>query len=114
MRPYWKPEQPPPCTNTRRPLPALFSSVSSSLILEAAVSDTLIMATLYQQPVDILHRRHMPFVPIAPISRAKFVESAEARWGGVAAARPDLAPAAALQRELLGPVVDAPLALERG
>src|SRR3954467_14004406 len=46
IRPYWKPEQPPPCTNTRSPLPALFSSVSSSLIFEAAVSDTLIMSAL--------------------------------------------------------------------
>src|SRR5205814_6887328 len=43
ISPYWKPEQPPPCTNTRRPLPALFSSTSSSLILDAAVSETLIM-----------------------------------------------------------------------
>src|SRR6185295_3761957 len=43
IRPYWKPEHPPPCTNTRRPLPALFSSVRSSLILAAAVSDTLII-----------------------------------------------------------------------
>jgi hypothetical protein len=40
---YWKPEQPPPCTNTRRPLPALPSSTSSSLIFDAAVGDTLII-----------------------------------------------------------------------
>ena len=33
IRPYWKPEQPPPCTNTRRPALALFSSVSSSVDL---------------------------------------------------------------------------------
>src|SRR6185503_15694036 len=26
INPYWNPEQPPPWTNTRRPLPALFSS----------------------------------------------------------------------------------------
>src|SRR5882672_12545712 len=50
IRPYWKPEQPPPCTNTRRPLPALFSSDSSSLIFDAAVSETLIMTSLYQEP----------------------------------------------------------------
>src|SRR5262245_9169320 len=47
ISPYWNPEQPPPCTNTRRPLPALFSSVRSSLIFAAAVSETLIMPTLY-------------------------------------------------------------------
>src|SRR4051794_26511862 len=50
IRPYWNPEQPPPCTKTRRPLLALFSSASSSLIFEAAVSETLIMASLYQDP----------------------------------------------------------------
>src|SRR4029077_19634948 len=48
IRPYWNPEQPPPCTKTRRPLLALFSSASSSLIFEAAVSETLIMSSLYQ------------------------------------------------------------------
>src|SRR5258707_15737674 len=50
MRPYWNPEQPPPCTNTRSPLLALFSSASSSLIFDAAVSETLIMGSLYQDP----------------------------------------------------------------
>jgi hypothetical protein len=43
MRPYWKPEQPPPWTNTRRPALGLFSSLSSSLILVAAVDVTLII-----------------------------------------------------------------------
>src|SRR5207253_9654779 len=43
MRPYWNPEQPPPCTKTRRPAPALFSSVSRSLIFVAADGVTLIM-----------------------------------------------------------------------
>src|SRR5258708_31755906 len=57
IRPYWKPEQPPPWTNTRRPLLVLFSSVSSSLIFCAAVSETLIMRPLYQEPVDILQIR---------------------------------------------------------
>src|SRR5438034_5307459 len=57
IRPYWNPEQPPPWTNTRRPLLALFSSASSSLIFCAAVSETLIMRTLYQEPVGILHSR---------------------------------------------------------
>jgi hypothetical protein len=36
IRPYWNPEQPPPWTNTRRPASTLFSSVSSSVIFEAA------------------------------------------------------------------------------
>src|SRR2546428_6481676 len=64
IRPYWNPEQPPPCTNTRRPLPALFSSVKSSEIFEAAVSDTLIIAIFLpevthhysKKRVAILHR----------------------------------------------------------
>src|SRR5688572_1638883 len=43
MSPYWKPEQPPPWTNTRRPASSLFSSVRSSEILVAAVGVTLIM-----------------------------------------------------------------------
>ena len=41
IRPYWKPEQPPPWTNTRRPDSCLFSSASSSAIFDAAVGDTL-------------------------------------------------------------------------
>src|SRR3954469_12655805 len=48
IRPYWNPEQPPPCTNTRSPLLVLFSSASNSLIFDAAVSETLIMGSLYQ------------------------------------------------------------------
>jgi FdhE protein len=56
----------------------------------------------------------MPHVPIPAISRAKLTESAEARWRAVAEARPDLAPALALQRELLGSVVEAAAALEDG
>ena len=44
IRPYWKPEQPPPCTNTRRPALALPSSESNSLIFSAATEVTLIMA----------------------------------------------------------------------
>src|SRR5688572_22382596 len=50
MRPYWNPEQPPPCTNTRSPLPAFPSSTSSSLIFDAAVGDTLIIWKLYAPP----------------------------------------------------------------
>src|SRR6266550_9055461 len=57
IRPYWKPEQPPPCTNTRRPLPPLFSSTSNSLIFDAAVSETLIMVR--HSPLGIL-----PIIPV--------------------------------------------------
>src|SRR6186713_2527693 len=73
MRPYWKPEQPPPCTNTRRPALVLFSSDSSSLILVAAVGVTLIISTVllcsnpgplhaeFQGPFLIIHwRRGLP------------------------------------------------------
>jgi FdhE protein len=56
----------------------------------------------------------MSYVAIPAISRAKITESAEARWRGVAEARPDLAPAIALQRELLGRVIDAAAVLEGG
>ena len=56
----------------------------------------------------------MPYVPIAAISRAKSSESAEARWRAVGEARPDLGPALALQRELLGRVAEAAAALEHG
>src|ERR1041385_4392030 len=56
IRPYWKPEQPPPCTNTRRPLPALFSSASNSLIFDAADSETLIMGTPLRGRESECHR----------------------------------------------------------
>src|ERR1700733_15231448 len=46
--PYWNPEQPPPCTNTRKPLPAFCSSANSSLTFAAAVSEMLIMTVVYQ------------------------------------------------------------------
>src|SRR5258706_11815826 len=98
IRPYWKPEQPPPCTNTRRPLLALFSSASSSLIFMAAVSETLIMETLYQEPIGILHSRLMPYVPIPTVSRAKLTESAVKRWQAIGEAPPHPSPARALHR----------------
>src|SRR3954471_12313418 len=50
IRPYWKPEQPPPWTNTRRPASSLFSSVRSSVIFSAAVGVTLIMEQVYPAP----------------------------------------------------------------
>src|SRR5688572_2904075 len=43
IRPYWNPEQPPPCTNTRSPAPRRPSSTSNSAIFDAAVGVTLIM-----------------------------------------------------------------------
>src|SRR3954462_647541 len=59
IRPYWKPEQPPPCTKTRRPACVLFSSDSNSLIFEAAVGVTLIMWTVLL--LSIIHwRRGLP------------------------------------------------------
>src|SRR5947199_401383 len=56
----------------------------------------------------------MPYVPVRAFSRAKLTESAEARWRAVAVARPDLAPALTLQRELLGRVMDAAAVLDGG
>src|SRR6187402_2519835 len=38
VKPYWKPEQPPPCTNTRSLRSGLPSSSTSSLTLLAALS----------------------------------------------------------------------------
>ena len=38
VKPYWKPEQPPPCTNTRSLRSGLPSSSTSSLTLFAALS----------------------------------------------------------------------------
>ncbi len=38
VNPYWKPEQPPPCTNTRSFSSGLPSSSTSSLTLAAALS----------------------------------------------------------------------------
>jgi hypothetical protein len=56
----------------------------------------------------------MPYRPVPAVSGAKFAESAETRWQQIAAARPDLEPALALQRELLAQVVEAAAILEGG
>src|ERR1700694_728046 len=56
----------------------------------------------------------MPYVPIPTSSRAKLAESAEKRWQAIGETRPDLAPALALQRQLLGRVMDAAAVLEGG
>jgi FdhE protein len=56
----------------------------------------------------------MPYVQIPTISREKVLISAEARWRRIGEARPDLAPALALQRDLLGRVLDAAAVLDGG
>src|SRR5258705_9858804 len=56
ISPYWNPEQPPPCTNTRSPLPTLPSSVSNSLIFDAAVAETFTIFSILQgkRPLKII------------------------------------------------------------
>ena len=56
----------------------------------------------------------MPYVPIPTISRQKLTESAEKRWQAIRQARPDLEPALALQRRLLGEVMDVTAVLDGG
>src|SRR4029453_3605469 len=51
ISPYWKPEHPPPCTNTRRPLFSFCSSARSSVILEAAAENTLIISMLLERQI---------------------------------------------------------------
>jgi FdhE protein len=48
----------------------------------------------------------MAYVPLSPVNRAVLRETAERRWATIAAARPDLEPAVALQRRLLGAMID--------
>src|SRR6266550_9156776 len=65
ISPYWNPEQPPPCTNTRSPLPTLFSSLSSSLIFEAAAGDTFTIFSFLQgdNPPQIIRSAEDRFNP---------------------------------------------------
>jgi FdhE protein len=56
----------------------------------------------------------MAYVRIQVISREKLLNSAEDRWRSIAAARPDLAPALALQRALLTLVVDLAAVIDAG
>lgn len=56
----------------------------------------------------------MPYVSIAAVSPQNVLNSAEQRWAAAQAARPDLAPALALQRHLLGRVLDLAGVLDRG
>jgi FdhE protein len=48
----------------------------------------------------------MPFPALEPASRESRLTEATARWDALLAARPDLEPAVALQRQLIGLVVD--------
>jgi FdhE protein len=56
----------------------------------------------------------MPYVVIPAVSGENLLKSAEQRWGAVQEARPDLAPALALQRGLLTAVVDLARVLDGG
>ena len=56
----------------------------------------------------------MPFVALAPSSRQSRLALAAARWTAILETRPDLAPAVALQRRLIGLVVDLTEVIEQG
>lgn len=56
----------------------------------------------------------MPFVALAPASRESRLALAATRWTTILEARPDLAPAVALQRRLIGLVVDLAEVIEHG
>lgn len=48
----------------------------------------------------------MTYVALSPVKRPVLLETAERRWAAISAARPDLEPAVALQRRLLGAMID--------
>ena len=54
----------------------------------------------------------MAHVAVSPLRPADLLETAERRWQALSAARPDLAPAVALQRQLVGIVVELATTLE--
>jgi FdhE protein len=56
----------------------------------------------------------MPYVALAPVSRESRLHTAGARWAAMLAARAELGPAIALQRDLLLIVADLSNTLERG
>jgi FdhE protein len=56
----------------------------------------------------------MPYVPQSPGNGDPVLETAERRWRALLAARPDLAPAVALQRRLLGLVIELQQTVEAG
>src|SRR6202049_3147607 len=56
----------------------------------------------------------MPFLALEPASRESRLAEAAVRWDALLAARPDLEPAVALQRQLIGLVVDLAQTIEHG
>ena len=56
----------------------------------------------------------MPYVALAPATRESRLAAAGARWDALLAVRPDLEPAVALQRQLIGLVVDLADTIEHG
>ncbi|MEQ1728362.1 MAG: formate dehydrogenase accessory protein FdhE [Vicinamibacterales bacterium] len=56
----------------------------------------------------------MPYASLPPATRATRLALADARWGAMLAARPDLAPAVALQRTLIGRVFELTDSFEGG
>src|SRR5579864_857893 len=56
----------------------------------------------------------MPFPALEPATRASRLAEAAARWDALLLARPDLEPAVALQRRLVGLVVDLAQTIEHG
>lgn len=56
----------------------------------------------------------MPYVPLVPVARARRAVVSEGRWAALLSARAELAPAVALQRELLSLVADLTEVFERG
>lgn len=56
----------------------------------------------------------MAYLALSPVKRADLLETAERRWAAVAAARPDLQPAVALQRRLLSAMIDLGATFETG
>jgi len=54
----------------------------------------------------------MPHVAVPAVQPPDLIETAERRWQALAAARPDLAPAVTLQRQLLGIVMELATTLE--
>jgi FdhE protein len=56
----------------------------------------------------------MAYVALSGVNRTELLETAERRWAAIAAARPDLAPALTLQRNLLGSLIDLGARFEAG
>src|SRR5262245_46818841 len=56
----------------------------------------------------------MPLVALQPATRGARLAEASSRWAALVAARPDLEPAVALQRQLIGLVVDLADTIEHG